>query len=147
MHSPPIKTSTPRKMRNSGILNNVSINNDTSVSSFNEDDEENDDDDDDEYDLVEINSSVTSPISSKPSALSNVSCRTLSETADHKGWLWRKESLFKTIRYWSLIHQSYLYLFSDVNNDSYKERHFLENAYLKRHKKGVKFIVQVILTF
>ena len=135
--SPPVKTSTPRKMRNSELFNH------NTTESFIEEEEE--DFDEEEYDLVEIKS-FQNQYDSQSSAL-DISSRSMTEIADHKGWLWKKESIFKSVRYWALIHQSNLYLYADVQDDVYKESFYLEDAHLKRHKKGVKFLVQVSGTY
>lgn len=132
--SSPVKTSTPRKMRTSGISHQSNLND--TWSSFMEEDEE----DDEEYDLIDVSGK-------KFLTVLDISSRSLSQVADHKGWLWKKESMFRSVRYWVLVHESFLYLFSDVKDEVYKERFNLENATLKRHKKGVKFIVVVSGTY
>ena len=133
---PPAKTSTPRKMRNSELFHHNN-------NSFIEEEEE--DGDEEEYDLVEIKT-IENHYDAKSSAL-DISSRSMTEIADYKGWLWKKESIFKSVRYWALIHQSHLYLYADVKDDVYKESFNLEDAHLKRHKKGVKFLVQVSGTY
>ena len=143
---PPTKTSTPKKVRNSGILAQMDHSN------AQERIEEEDLECEDDYDLVEIRSethpaiieTATNPLDNSPLDLS---ARSLIEISDHKGWLWKKESIFKSVRYWALIHAGNLYLYSDVKNEVYKECYYLEGAHLKRHKKGVKFLVQVRGTY
>ena len=133
--SPPTNTSTPKKLRNSEVFNQMNY------STASERIEEEDIDDEDEYDLVEIRSHAR-PDLNETSPL-DISARSLIEISDHKGWLWKKESIFKSVRYWALIHAGNLYLYSDVKDEVYKECYYLEGAHLKRHKKGVKFLVQV----
>ena len=131
--SPPAKTSTPRKVRNSGIFTQM---NQTAGESIEEEAEE----EDDEYDLVEIRAKAPAPEL-------DMSARGLVDTAAHKGWLWKKESLFKSVRYWALVHLGSLYLYADVKDKVYKECYPLEGARLKRHKKGVKFLLEVAGTY
>ena len=131
--SPPAKTSTPRKVRNSGIFTQM---NQTAGESIEEEAEE----EDDEYDLVEIRAKAPAPEL-------DMSARGLVDTAAHKGWLWKKESLFKSVRYWALVHLGSLYLYADVKDEVYKECYPLEGARLKRHKKGVKFLLEVAGTY
>ena len=138
-NSPPAKTSTPKKLRNSGILAQIDYSNDQ------ERIEEEDFEDEDDYDLIEIRSEIH-PATIETSPL-DISARSLIEISDHKGWLWKKESIFKSVRYWALIHAGNLYLYSDVKDEVYKECYYLEGAHLKRHKKGVKFLVQVRGTY
>ena len=66
----------------------------------------------------------------------------------HQGYLYKKESIFKSTRYWAAVAQSRLFLFTDINSASCKESHNLEDAYLKRHKKEPKkFLVQLSGTY
>lgn len=138
-NSPPAKTSTPKKLRNSGVFAQKDHSN------AQERIEEEDFEDEDDYDLIEIRSEID-PATLETSPL-DISARSLIEISDHKGWLWKKESIFKSVRYWALIHAGNLYLYSDVKDEVYKECYYLEGAHLKRHKKGVKFLVQVRGTY
>lgn len=138
---PPTKTSTPKKLRNSGILAQMDHSN--AQDRIEEEDFECEDD----YDLVEIRSETHPAIMETETSPLDLSARSLIEISDHKGWLWKKESIFKSVRYWALIHAGNLYLYSDVKDEVYKECYYLEGAHLKRHKKGVKFLVQVRGTY
>ena len=138
---PPAKTSTPKKLRNSGILAQMDHSN------AQERIEEEDFECEDDYDLVEIRSETHPAIIETETSPLDLSARSLIEISDHKGWLWKKESIFKSVRYWALIHAGNLYLYSDVKDEVYKECYYLEGAHLKRHKKGVKFLVQVRGTY
>ena len=64
--------------------------------------------------------------------------------ADYTGYIYKKESIFKSTRYWAAVAQSRLYLYPDINSVNCKECHLLEDAYLKTHKKEPKrFMVQL----
>ena len=139
--SAPTKTSTPKKLRNSGVFTPMIHQN------AQERIEEEDFEDADDYDLVEIRSQAQPAQAIIESSPLDISARSLIEISDHKGWLWKKESIFNCVRYWALIHAGNLYLYSDVKDEVYKECYYLEGAYLKRHKKGVKFLVQVRGTY
>ena len=139
--SAPTKTSTPKKLRNSGVFTPMIHQN------AQERIEEEDFEDADDYDLVEIRSQTQPAQAIIESSPLDISAQSLIEISDHKGWLWKKESIFKSVRYWALIHAGNLYLYSDVKDEVYKECYYLEGAYLKRHKKGIKFLVQVRGTY
>ena len=139
--SPPAKTSTPKKLRNSGVFTPMIHQN------AQERIEEEDFEDADDYDLVEIRSQTQPAQATIETTPLDISARSLIEISDHKGWLWKKESIFKSVRYWALIHAGNLYLYSDIKDEVYKECYYLEGAHLKRHKKGVKFLVQVRGTY
>jgi len=135
--TPPTKTSTPKSKRNSGMsfkFENIPETNESLPEPIEED----------EYDIVEDLAGHTSV----PNVdFAGTSARILNSLADHKGWLWKKESIFKTPRFWALIYQSKLYLYNDAKDEIAKECYSLEDASLKRHKKGVKFIVNVSGTY
>ena len=62
--------------------------------------------------------------------------------ADHSGWLWRKESLFKANnRFWALVYAGSIYLYTEPKDMQEKEAIFLGGANLMRHKKGKGFVV------
>ena len=62
--------------------------------------------------------------------------------ADHSGWLWRKESMFKAnSRFWALVYAGSVYLYSEPKDLQEKEVVFLGGAKLLRHKKGKGFVV------
>ena len=62
--------------------------------------------------------------------------------ADHSGWLWRKESLFKANnRFWALVYAGTIYLYTEPKDMQEKEAIFLGGAKLMRHKKGKGFVV------
>ena len=62
--------------------------------------------------------------------------------ADHSGWLWRKESLFKANnRFWALVYAGTIYLYTEPKDMQEKEGIFLGGANLLRHKKGKGFVV------
>ena len=67
----------------------------------------------------------------------------LSVHADHSGWLWRKESLFKANnRFWALVYAGTIYLYTEPKDMQEKEAIFLGGgAKLMRHKKGKGFVV------
>ena len=110
--------------------------------------EEDDDDDDDEYDVVEIREGCGGLVSPQVTLLGDSSARAVGGVAEHQGYLYKKESIFKSTRYWAAVAQSRLFLFSDINSASCKESHNLEDAYLKRHKKEPKkFLVQLSGTY
>ena len=71
------------------------------------------------------------------------SSRILSSIADHKAWLWRKENLLKTSRYWALIYSSSLYLYKAAQDEAAVEVLQLQAGTMKKHKKGVKFVLVV----
>ena len=62
--------------------------------------------------------------------------------ADHSGWLWRKESLFKANnRFWALVYAGTIYLYTEPKDMQEKEAILLGGAKLLRHKKGKGFVV------
>ena len=132
----PVMTSTPLKQR---------ANTNTQVRLLEEDDDE---EEDDEYDVVEIREGCGGSMGPQVSLLGDCSARAVRGVAEHQGYLYKKESIFKSTRYWAAVAQSRLFLFSDINSASCKESHNLEDAYLKRHKKEPKkFLVQLSGTY
>ena len=67
----------------------------------------------------------------------------LSSIADHKAWLWWKENLLKTSRYWALIYSSSLYLYKAAQDEAAVEVLQLQAGAMKKHTKGVKFVLVV----
>eukprot|EP00092_Neocalanus_flemingeri_P008542 GFUD01009201.1.p1 GENE.GFUD01009201.1~~GFUD01009201.1.p1 ORF type:complete len:742 (+),score=148.30 GFUD01009201.1:295-2520(+) len=135
--TPPTKTSTPKSKRNSGMslkFENIPETNENLPEPIEED----------EYDIVE---NMAGHASIPDVDFAGTSARILNSLADHKGWLWKKESIFKTPRFWALVYQSKLYLYLDATDEMAKECYNLEDASLKRHKKGIKFIVNVNGTY
>jgi len=135
--TPPTKTSTPKSKRNSGMsfkFENIPETNENLPEPIEED----------EYDIVE---NMAGHKSIPDVDFAGTSARILNSLADHKGWLWKKESMFKTPRFWALIYQSKIYLYNDAKDEMAKECYSLEDATLKRHKKGIKFIVNVTGTY
>jgi len=135
--TPPTKTSTPKSKRNSGMsfkFENIPETNENLPEPIEED----------EYDIVE---NLGEHKSIPDVDFEGTSARILNSLADHKGWLWKKESIFKTPRFWALIYNSSLYLYSDATDEMAKEVYTLEDASLKKHKKGIKFIVHVHGTY
>merc|ERR1711892_276114 len=135
--TPPTKTSTPKSKRNSGMsfkFENIPESNENLPEPIEED----------EYDIVE---NLGEHKSIPDVDFEGTSARILNSLADHKGWLWKKESIFKTPRFWALIYNSSLYLYSDATDEMAKEVYTLEDASLKKHKKGIKFIVHVHGTY
>lgn len=135
--TPPTKTSTPKSKRNSGMsfkFENIPETNENLPEPIEED----------EYDIVE---NLGEHKSIPDVDFAGTSARILNSLADHKGWLWKKESIFKTPRFWALIYHSSLYLYNDATDEMAKEVYTLEDASLKRHKKGIKFIVHVHGTY
>merc|ERR1719295_2176095 len=77
----------------------------------------------------------------------NSAAKVLSVHADHSGWLWRKESLFKANnRFWALVYAGTIYLYTEPKDMQEKEAIFLGGAQLMRHKKGKGFVVVMPLT-
>merc|ERR1719419_457952 len=135
--TPPTKTSTPKSKRNSGMsfkFENIP----ETIENLPEPIEE------DEYDIVEH---LAERKSIPDIDFAGTSARILNSLADHKGWLWRKGPFFKTPRFWALIYNSSLFLYEDATDEIAKEVYSLEDATLKRHKKGIKFIVNVHGTY
>merc|ERR1711892_1310406 len=135
--TPPTKTSTPKSKRNSGMsfkFENIPESNENLPEPIEED----------EYDIVE---NLGEHKSIPDVDFEGTSARILNSLAAHKGWLWKKESIFKTPRFWALIYNSSLYLYSDATDEMAKEVYTLEDASLKKHKKGIKFIVHVHGTY
>ena len=134
----PAMTSTPRKV----MTVDTSL---QSSSSLVEEEE------DEEYDLVEIKSCPYQQEEvGRPQVLlrTESSARTVTGQAEYSGYLYKKESIFKSSRYWAAVAQNKLYLFQDINSVNCKECHHLEDAYLKRHKKEPKrFLVQLSGTY
>ena len=134
----PAMTSTPRKV----MTVETSL---QSSSSLVEEEE------DEEYDLVEIKSCPDQEEEvGRPQVLlrTESSARTVTGQAEYSGYLYKKESIFKSSRYWAAVAQNKLYLFQDINSVNCKECHHLEDAYLKRHKKEPKrFLVQLSGTY
>ena len=131
----PVMTSTPRKLRTM----------DSSFQSTTQGEEG--EEEDDEYDLVEIKPCQSHEVSQETpevSLRSDSSARTVTAHADYTGYIYKKESIFKSTRYWAAVAQSRLYLYPDINSVNCKECHLLEDAYLKTHKKEPKrFMVQL----
>ena len=71
------------------------------------------------------------------------SSRILSSIADHKAWLWRKENLLKTSRYWALIYTSSLYLYKAAQDEAAVQEIHLHGGTMKKHRNGVKFVLIV----
>jgi len=135
--TPPTKTSTPKSKRNSGMsfkFENIPETNENMPEPIEED----------EYDIVEQLAEHKSILNVD---FAGTSAKILNSQADHKGWLWKKESIFKTPRFWALIYNSSLYLYHDATDEIAKEVYTLEDASLKKHKKGIKFIVHVHGTY
>jgi len=135
--TPPTKTSTPKSKRNSGMsfkFENIPETNENMPEPIEED----------EYDIVEQLAEHKSILDVD---FAGTSAKILNSLADHKGWLWKKESIFKTPRFWALIYNSSLYLYNDATDEIAKEVYTLEDASLKKHKKGIKFIVHVHGTY
>ena len=134
----PSMTSTPLKQRNTTTTTQASL--------LLEEEAE----DDDEYDVVEIREGCGGQVGPQVSllGLQASSARAVGGIAEHQGYLYKKESIFKSTRYWAAVAQSTLFLFSDINSASCKESHNLEDAFLKRHKKEPKkFLVQLSGTY
>merc|ERR1711915_110115 len=68
----------------------------------------------------------------------------LTSNADHKAWLWRKESLLKTNRYWALVYSNCLYLYKTAQDTEALEMLDLKGASMKKHNKGIRFVLTVI---
>ena len=90
-----------------------------------------------EYDLLGMEE-IKEDDEIKGAEFAGNSSRILSSIADHKAWLWRKENLLKTSRYWALIYSSSLYLYKAAQDEAAVEVLQLQAGAMKKHKKGVK---------
>jgi len=131
---PPALTSTPKGKRHSSFSEQISNNNANSndvIETFAQPPE------------LQDNTTDT-PLKS---SFVGTSAKILNSLSEHKGWLWKKESLFKTPRFWALVYSGKLYLYNECHDLVEREMFLLEGATLKRHKKGVKFIINVSGTY
>jgi hypothetical protein len=72
------------------------------------------------------------------------SAKILNAHAEHTGWLWRKESVFRSnSRFWALVYGGKLLLFTEPKDTQERESIDLRDAVLRRHKKGRGFVVLV----
>merc|ERR1712013_497730 len=98
-------------------------------------------DEDPLYDSMVNEDEPESPTVTKSDPMSSAA-KVLSAHADHSGWLWRKESMFKAnSRFWALVYAGSVYLYSEPKDLQEKEVVFLGGAKLLRHKKGKGFVV------
>ena len=93
-----------------------------------------------EYDLVGQEDLNEDQEIKSPDIAGN-SSRILSSIADHKAWLWRKESFLKTSRYWALIYNKSLYLYKAAQDEEALQTICLQSGALKKHKNGIKFVL------
>ena len=93
------------------------------------------------YDLMGLEEEMDEAIKS-PEIMGDSSL-ILSSLADHKSWLWRKENLLKTSRYWALVYSTSLYLYNTAQDKAAVEVLSLKDGSMKKHKRGIKFVLNI----
>ena len=95
-----------------------------------------------EYDLVG-QEEVKEDQDIKSPQFAGESSKILSSISDYKAWIWRKEGLLTTSRFWALVYNSSVYMYKTAQDEVAVRMIQLEGGSLKKHKNGVKFVLTV----